>query len=102
MTDQLKAQLEARLHLAAIVDSVADAIISKSLDGEILSWNKGAEKIYGYSKSEVLGKHISIIAPPDRYDEISGFLQKIRHAESIEHFETVRKKKMERSSMFLY
>ena len=79
--------------LAAIVESSGDAIIGLSLDGEILSWNSGAESLYGYTVNEVLGRHISIIVPPDRTEEYSENLKKRRRGEPIQNFETVRLRK---------
>ena len=79
--------------LAAIVECSDTAIISQTLDGNITSWNHGAERIYGYSESEVIGQSISIIAPKDRLEEFSLFLDKIRCGERVEHFETVRQTK---------
>ncbi len=76
--------------LAAIVDSSDDAIIGKSLDGTIVSWNPGAEKIYGYAAEEVIGRHMSLLAPPDQIDEIDGLLAQIQRGESVHHNETVR------------
>ena len=64
--------------------------MAKNLDGTITSWNKGAEHIYGYTPEEVVGKHISLLAPSDRPDEIPEILRKIAHGESIEHHESVR------------
>lgn len=81
---------EYRSKLVSIVDSSEDAILSKSLDGIVTSWNKGAERIYGYSPDEVVGKHISLLAPTDRWDEITGILQKIAKGVSVEHHESVR------------
>ncbi len=81
---------EYRSRLASIIDSSEDAIIGKGLDGTITSWNKGAERIYGYAPEEVVGKHISILAPDDRPDEIPGILKKIARGESVEHYESVR------------
>src|ERR1700674_5235866 len=81
---------EYRSRLASIIDSSEDAIIGKDLDGTITSWNKGAERIYGYTPEEVVGKHISLLTPSDRPDEISEILQKIARGESIEHYESVR------------
>src|SRR2546428_3480564 len=75
---------------AAIVDSSNDAIIGKTLDGTIISWNKGAENIYGYAKDEVLGKNVSLLAPPGRADEVAEILEKIRRGERVDHFETIR------------
>ena len=79
--------------LAAIVKSSDDAIISKTLDGIITSWNKGAEKIYGYSESEVIGRDISILALPEYKDEIRQALDKIKIGGHIENYETIRLKK---------
>ena len=67
-----------------------DAIIGKSLDGTISSWNRGAEKIYGYSAQEIIGQNIAILSPPDRHDEVLRILEKIKRGERVEHFETVR------------
>lgn len=76
-----------------IVGSSDDAIISKDLNGIILSWNKGAEQIFGYTAKEMIGKHVSLLAVPERGDEISTILDKIRRGERIEHYETVRRRK---------
>lgn len=76
--------------LAAIVDSSQDAIIGKTLDGIITSWNKGAERIYGYQAEEIIGKPISLLAPSDRSDEIPQILRRIGQGERVEHFESVR------------
>ncbi len=86
---------EYRSRLALIIDSSEDAIIGKSVDGIITSWNKGAERIYGYAPEEVVGKHISLLAPTDlssddRPDEISEILRQVAKGESIEHRESVR------------
>ncbi|HVF30044.1 MAG TPA: PAS domain S-box protein, partial [Pyrinomonadaceae bacterium] len=83
---------EANSRLAAIVVSSDDAIISKDLDGTITSWNIGAEKMFGYKAAHVIGKPISIIHPPDRVEEAAEILEKIRREESIDHFETVRRR----------
>ena len=76
--------------LALIADWSQDAIIGKNLDGIITHWNKGAEAMYGYSASEIIGRNISILCPPDRPDEIPGILAKIRRGERVEYFESVR------------
>jgi PAS domain S-box-containing protein len=81
---------EYRSRLALIIDSSEDAILSKDMRGIITSWNKGAERIYGYKPEEVVGKHISILAPGDRADEIPKILQRIALGESVEHHESVR------------
>jgi PAS domain S-box-containing protein len=79
--------------LAAIVDSSDDAIIGKSLDGIILSWNSGAEKIYGYTAREAVGQHVSILVPPAHVDDIDHLLEKFGRGEPVLHYETVRMKK---------
>ncbi|HKV77624.1 MAG TPA: PAS domain S-box protein [Candidatus Sulfotelmatobacter sp.] len=76
--------------LALIVDSSQDAIIGKNLDGIITQWNKGAEQIYGYTSAEIIGRNVSVLCPPDRPDEIPGILEKIRHGEQVDYFESVR------------
>jgi len=87
---------EYRARLASIIDSSEDAILSKGLDGTITSWNKGAERIYGYAPEEAVGKHISLLVPTDRPEEIPEILRKIRTGERIEHHESVRLTKDER------
>src|SRR5262249_13009543 len=84
---------DARLQLAAIVESSRDAIIGVSLTGEILTWNKGAELMYGYIEAEMLGRHISIVVPHDHRKELLQCLRKLTAGEPIENFETVRLKK---------
>jgi PAS domain S-box-containing protein len=81
---------ELQSRLALIVDSSQDAVIGKNLDGVITHWNKGAERLYGYTSGEVIGKSISILAPKDRTDEIPAILEKIRRGERVEYFESVR------------
>jgi len=76
--------------LALIVDSSQDAIIGKNLDGIVTHWNKGAERIYGYTAEEVIGRSITILAPPERMDEIPQILQTVGEGKSVEHFESVR------------
>jgi len=88
-----KREHEARLRLAAIVESSSDAIIAKDLDGTILSWNTGAERLYGYASSEAVGRNISLLVPPDHRDEIPAILQRIKIGDRIEHYETVRRRK---------
>ncbi|MGA8540486.1 MAG: PAS domain S-box protein [Terriglobales bacterium] len=84
---------EYRARLALIIDSSEDAIYGKDLNGIITSWNKGAEHIYGYAPNEVIGKHISMLAPSDRKDEIPEILAKIAKGESVDHFESMRQTK---------
>ncbi|MEY9886540.1 PAS domain S-box-containing protein [Catenulispora sp. MAP12-49] len=82
---------EKKVHeLAAIASSSQDAIITKSLDGRITFWNDAAERLYGYSPAEVIGRHISLLAPPGREPEISDLLRRLSEGEKIEHFETMR------------
>src|SRR5246500_3987423 len=76
--------------LALIVDSSQDAIIGKNLDGIITQWNKGAEQIYGYTAAEIIGRNVSVLCPPERPDEIPGILEKIRHGQQVEYFESGR------------
>ncbi len=79
--------------LAAIVESSDDAIVSKNLDGIIASWNAGAERLFGYSADEVIGKPITILIPEDRQNEEPDILARIRKGERVEHFETIRRRK---------
>jgi PAS domain S-box-containing protein len=76
--------------LAAIVDSSDDAIISKDLNGIITSWNKSAERLFGYTAEEAIGQHVTLIIPPDRLDEETRILEQLRRGERVDHFETVR------------
>lgn len=76
--------------LAAIIEYSGDAIVSKGLDGLITSWNQGAEKLFGYTEEEVLGRHISLLIPKDRLDEENLIIDRVRNNKNIEHFETVR------------
>ena len=79
--------------LAAIVDSSHDAIVSKDLNGVITTWNRGAERIFGYTAEEMIGKPITILIPPDRHNEEVGILERIRRGERIDHYETIRQRK---------
>ena len=92
-TFELEKTNEALSRLALIVESSDDAIIAKTLDGVVFTWNKGAEKIYGYTEMEVKGKSISILVPPDQPDEIPEILKKIKRGELIDHYETTRQRK---------
>lgn len=89
ISDQKLAE-EKQATLAAIVSSSDDAIISKTLFGIITSWNQAATKMFGYTEAEVIGRHISIIIPPDRMDEETMIIENIRSGKKIKHFETVR------------
>jgi two-component system CheB/CheR fusion protein len=83
-------RLAAQAKLAAIVDSSDDAIVSKSLDGIITSWNPGAQRIFGYTAEEAVGRSINILIPPDRHGEEPMILAKLRAGQRVDHFETVR------------
>ena len=85
-----KRDYEAALHLASIVESAQDAIYSKKLDGTIMSWNAGAERIFGYTNSEALGCGIRMLIPPDMSDDEWVIMRKLRRGERLEHYETVR------------
>ncbi len=80
-------------HLAAIVESSDDAILTKSFDGTIKSWNKGAEKMYGHTSKEAVGKNISLIIPPEYISEEKKINERIRNNETFSHYETIRKNK---------
>jgi hypothetical protein len=82
-----------RDRFAAVVDSSDDAIISKTLEGIITAWNRGAEKVFGYSASEIVGQPMLLLLPPDRLEEESEILASIERGQSVEHFETVRLRK---------
>jgi two-component system, LuxR family, sensor kinase FixL len=83
---------EAFLRLAAIVESSDDAIIGKDLNGVITAWNRAAEVLFGYTAEQIIGRPITIIIPPDRIDEESSILERIRRGERIVHFETLRQR----------
>jgi PAS domain S-box-containing protein len=89
ITDRKRAQ-EMAERLAAVVESSDDAIVTKTLDGMITAWNRGAEKIFGYSPSEAVGQPMAMLIPPARSDEEPDILARIGRGESVEHFETVR------------
>ena len=90
---ELKAGEAARAYLAALVESSDDAIIGKTLDGTILSWNRGAERMYGYTADEVKGRSISMLIPPYRPEEMSQIYERIQAGEQIGRYETVRLRK---------
>jgi two-component system cell cycle sensor histidine kinase/response regulator CckA len=95
MNERMKQQAvkEAQALLAAVVESSQDAIISKNLDGVILSWNAGAERLFGYSAEETIGKSIMLIIPPEKYEEEHLILERIRRGVRIDSFETIRRSK---------
>ena len=92
ISERVEAEIIAR-RLAAIVESSDDAIISKDLNGVITSWNRAAERMFGYTANEVVGQSIRLIIPPDRQSEEDAVLARIRVGESLTHFETVRQRK---------
>jgi PAS domain S-box-containing protein len=79
--------------LASVIETSEDAIITKDLNGIITSWNKGAERVFGYSADEVIGKPISVLIPEDRHDEEPSILERLRKGQRIEHYETARRRK---------
>jgi PAS domain S-box-containing protein len=92
ISDMKRADLAAQ-RLAAIVESSDDAIISKDLNGIIMSWNAGAERLFGYREDEVIGKPVTMLMPPERVDEEPGILARLRRGERIDRYDTVRRRK---------
>ena len=92
LTDYLRMEREARL-FQSLVESSDDAIVSKSLDGIVASWNPGAEAMFGYRPQEMIGQPISVLMPPDRLNEEDEILARLRRGEKVQHFETVRVRK---------
>ena len=92
ISDRKRAE-QAQARLAAIVSSSDDAIIGKSLDGRISSWNAGAERLFGYTPEEAIGNSITMVIPPDKLEEERTILSRLRHGERIEHLETERVRK---------
>ena len=92
ITERKKAE-EERSILAAIVENSEDAIIGKTLDGVIMSWNTGAKKIYGYFPEEAVGRNISMLIPPGQEDDLEAILNRIRKGTPVRHYETVRMRK---------
>ena len=92
ISDRKRADVDAQ-RLASIVESSDDAIISKDLDGIITSWNCGAERLFGYTAEEVIGKPVTILIPEDRMNEEPEILERIRRGERIDHYDTVRRRK---------
>jgi len=92
ISDRKQSEMAAQ-RLAAIVESSEDAIVSKDLNGIITSWNASAERIFGYSADEVIGKPVTILIPPDHVDEEPRLLERIRRGERTDHYETIRRRK---------
>src|ERR1700759_3861530 len=86
-------QLDSTQWLTAIVESSDDAIISKNLKGIVISWNSGAQRVFGWTADEAIGKPITIIIPPELRDQEAVILRRLQAGERIDHFETVRQKK---------
>ena len=92
VTERVQGEKATRL-LAAVVESSHDAIVSKNLDGTITSWNKGAERLFGYAAEEAVGQNITLIIPPDRRDEERTIIERLRRGQRVDQFETVRMRK---------
>ncbi len=89
-TDTMLLMMEKLLHWAAIVESSDDAIISKSVEGYITSWNKGAQRLYGYTPNEIIGKPVSILMPPEKKDDFPYIMKQLHEGKRVEHYETKR------------
>lgn len=92
-SERLRLAQEARMHLAAIVESSDDAILSKDLDGIVRTWNAGAERTFGYTADEIIGKPILLIIPEHLHEQEARFLEMLQQGDRIQHIETVRRKK---------
>lgn len=92
VTERRRAE-EARLRLAAVVESSDDAVLTKTLEGIISSWNQGAARMFGYTAEETIGNPVTMLMPPDYVNEEPGILERLRRGERIEHYETVRRRK---------
>lgn len=93
LTYQYRQGMEVRLRLASIVESTHDAIIGETLEGEVTSWNNGAEQMFGYSPQESIGQYMTFLYPPDRIPEHPGIVEKLQRGIPIKNFETVRRRK---------
>lgn len=85
--------IDSQRRLAAVVESSGDAILTKELDGTIVSWNRGAENIYGYRPDEIVGKSVSTLVPPDMENDVPGILERVRSGMVVAHYETKRRRK---------
>lgn len=93
LTYQYRQGMEVRLRLASIVESTHDAIIGETLEGEVTSWNNGAEQMFGYSPQESIGQHMTFLYPPDRIPEHPVIVEKLQRGIPIKNFETIRRRK---------
>jgi PAS domain S-box-containing protein len=93
MTPEIPHEIQAAALLAAIVDSADDVIISKTLEGIVTYWNKAAERIFGYTAEEAVGRNIKLIIPTDLHPEEDEILARLRRGEKIDHFQTIRQAK---------
>src|ERR1700687_3982148 len=89
-TPPLSTQSETLQLLAAIVESSDDAIFSKTLDGSITTWNKAAERMYGYRAEEIIGRSVSLLQPSDRLGEVPDISERLKNGQKVDHFETMR------------
>jgi PAS domain S-box-containing protein len=92
ITERKRAE-EITQRLASIVESSDDAVVSKDLDGTIMSWNRGAQRLFGYAPEEVIGKSVTLLIPDERLDEEPFILERVRRGHHVDHYETVRKRK---------
>src|SRR4029077_12100820 len=88
-----QAAMEARIRFATIVESSDDAIIGMDIAGTVTDWNKGAERLYGYSAEEIIGKPVFLLIPPERYNDCVQIMKKVQQGASVKHYETIRRKK---------
>src|SRR3546814_3022320 len=91
--ERRRARDEIAQRLVAIVESSDDAILAKDLDGTITSWNRGAERLFGYRAAEIVGKSVMLLLPDDRQDDEAPILARLRRGERVRHYETVRRRK---------
>lgn len=91
--ERRRARDEIAQRLAAIVESSDDAILAKDLDGTVTSWNRGAERLFGYRAAEIVGKSVMLLLPDDRQDDEAPILARLRRGERVRHYETVRRRK---------
>src|SRR6476620_58653 len=84
---------ELQSRLAAVVESSDDAILSMTLEAIVTTWNKGAERMFGYTAQEMIGKSVTLILPQDRLNEEPAMLERLKRGERVEHYETLRRRK---------